>query len=57
METLLSPANIATVGFPIAVAMYLLIRMEGAIKNLTHVVEKHDVLFRTLVQKGGFNNE
>lgn len=50
MESLTADA-VASVGFPIAVAAYLLIRMENVIKELNKSVQSNTELLKVLVME------
>lgn len=47
---------IATVGFPVFVALYLLIRMESVIKNLTNTISKNNETLVKLCDRLGEKN-
>jgi len=47
----LTPEIIASYGFPMAVAGYLLVRMENVIKALTATVQENTMLVKALTSK------
>lgn len=47
----ITPEMIGSVGFPVAVASYLLVRMEKVIGNLTDMVRENTALVRSLTEK------
>lgn len=49
----MSPETIATVGFPIAMAGYLVVRMELVIRDLTKAVQHNTILLNLMVKEGG----
>lgn len=49
----ITPEMIGSVGFPVAVASYLLLRMEKVIGGLTDSVRQNTELVRLLIEKVG----
>jgi hypothetical protein len=49
----LTPEFIAGVGFPVTCCIYLLVRLEGTLKQLASSVNNNNILVRALLVKMG----